>query len=235
MRLHDTKHAIQFPHNEFLGCRECQALYPLVASPHPVGDEAYEAAREGYEEFVQAHATHPTVRFRRHGLASSSTGPFWDPLAAVTFEVTDGERTYVVTASRRSIDAPREYRFASASLETGAPSIEIEDSGLRRGLDLQLYPHAMRPSKLESFVDVVRDVVSHIEADALEIAFDDADDPAVSIARMPDASYEELLARCATIFDPSELPRVNRFLAANRDEDGLLALRVRQEHSLRLG
>ena len=46
---------------------------------------------------------------------------------------------------------------------------------------------------------------------------------------MPDRSYQELLARCAEIFDPTELDTVSKFLRDNRNEDGLLALRVRRE------
>ena len=63
----------------------------------------------------------------------------------------------------------------------------------------------------------------------MEIAFDAADDPDVSIAGMPDGIYNEILARCAEIFDPWELPRVIDFLRDNRDADGLLALRVRRQ------
>jgi hypothetical protein len=224
------ENTIQYPYNEFIACRECHVLHPVVPATDAFADEAREAVREGYREFIAAHARHSTTALRRHGSASSSTGPLWDPLAALAFEVTDGERTYVVSATRRAIDEPRVYRYVAGVLESPGPTIEIEDSSLRRGLDLELFPYAIRPSKVESFVGILREVVSHIEADALEIAFDDADDPAVSIARMPDASYEELVTRCAKIFDAWELPRVNDFLAANRAEDGLLALRVRQEY-----
>jgi hypothetical protein len=85
---------------------------------------------------------------------------------------------------------------------------------------------------LDRFISVVHDIVSHIPPNDLEIAFDDADDPAVSIARMPTESYQELLTRCTEIFDAWEWPRVSRFLRDNRGEDGLLALRVRRQMSL---
>ena len=103
---------------------------------------------------------------------------------------------------------------------------------MRRGLDREFYPQALRPTKLDRFISVLHDVVRHIPPAELEIAFDLADDPAVSIARMPNETYEELLARCIEIFDPWEWPRVSRFLCENRGEDGVLALRVRRHVAL---
>jgi hypothetical protein len=106
----------------------------------------------------------------------------------------------------------------------------IDHRDLRRGLDLTFYPRALRLTKLDRFVSVVRDVVSQLNPNQLTIAFDDAEDPAVSVARMPDETYQELLARCAEIFDPSEFDTLTKFLQSNRYEDGLLALRVRREY-----
>ena len=77
--------------------------------------------------------------------------------------------------------------------------ILVDDEDLRRGLDWEFYPHALRPGKLDRFVLVVREIVGRFNPEGLPIAFDDADDPMVSIARMPDRSYQELLARCAEI------------------------------------
>jgi hypothetical protein len=121
------------------------------------------------------------------------------------------------------------YRFAPGTLDSVGAAILVDDKDLRRGLDLEFYPHALRLGKLERFVLAVREVVSHLNPEELPIAFDDADDPMVSVSRMPDPSYQELLARCTEIFDPTELDTVSKFLRDNRDEDGLLALRIRRE------
>jgi hypothetical protein len=109
--------------------------------------------------------------------------------------------------------------------EVANSEIQIDARDLRRGLS---YQHALPPMKIDRFLSAVNELISQIDPDELVTAFDDADDPAVSIADMPDGIYNELLARCTDIFDPMELPRVVTFLGDNRNADGLLALRVRR-------
>jgi len=220
---------VQYPHTRFIGCQECQVLHPILHDSGRLSGDAQEAAADAFDEFLTAHTAHALIELQRQGSATTSSGPVWDPLARLCFEVSDGQQNLLVTAQRTAIDEPREYRFVSGRLASSAAVVTIEDSNVRRGLDRQFFPHAVRPSKIDSFVGMLREVVSQIDADALEIAFDDAEDPAVSIARFPDESYDEVVTRCFEIFDAAEMSSVSRFLAANRNEDGLLALRVRQD------
>ena len=212
----------------FLACHDCGVLHPVDATAPTRFDEA-PTASEDYASFAARHATHHTARLIRQAGETASDRPLWDPMATLTFQATDGEQHYIVTAHRESIEDPRAYRFAPGELETKSSEVGVDDRDLRRGLDRQFFPHALRPTKVDRFISVVHEVVSHIPPDGLEIAFDAADDPAVSVARMPTESYEELLNRCTEIFDPSEWPRVSTFLQDNRGEDGLLALRVRRQ------
>jgi hypothetical protein len=215
----------------FLACHDCGVLHPVEAAGLS-GLIDPTAASEDYAAFAADHATHHTARFIRQGDDTTSDRPLWDPLGTRTFQATDGEQHYVVIAHRESIEEPRTYRFVPGELETRNSEVRVDDCDLRRGLDLQFFPYALRPTKLDQFISLVHDIVSHIPPDDLEIAFDAADDPAVSVARMPTESYQELLDRCTEIFDPWEWPRVSRFLRDNRGEDGLLALRVRRQISL---
>ena len=216
----------------YLACHSCRRLQPLAAVATHAGDDNATAAAEAVHEFQAEHEGHPLAVVRRHGTAVRSVGPVWDPMSVMTFTVADDHSTYLVTVERPSIDEPRIYRFVPGELECAPGSVSIEHSHLLRGLDRELYPHALRPSKLDSFLGAVRNVLERIDVDALDVAFDDADDPAVSIAPMPDVPYAELLESCARIFDAAELPRVSGFLAANRREDGLLALRVRHDYRI---
>jgi hypothetical protein len=221
---------MELSHNIWLiACRDCGVLQ-LVPCVRSTGtDDAAEASLEAYRQFFTQHHAHDLTWFARHEDQLASDRPLWDPMATVTFEVTDGQRTYVATGSRTALDEPRVYGFAPGTLESASAAILVDDTDLRRGLDLEFYPRALRLAKLDRFVLAVREVVSHLNPEQLPIAFDDADDPMVSIARMPDQSYQELLVRCTEIFDPAEIDTVSKFLRDNRDEDGLLALRVRRE------
>lgn len=218
MGLHDTLH--------FLACRDCGELCPLL---DPGGALLGNAEGDNlYDQFFAKHHAHQVACLWRSGSQLHSSRPVWDPMATLTFEVSDGDRSYVVSAGRASIEDERVYRFAPGALDVGNSEVQIDPNDLRRGLDLKFYPHALRPTKIDRLLSVVHEVINQIDPDQLEIAFDAADDPDVSIASMPDGTYNELLARCADIFDPWELPRVVAFLRDNRDADGLLALRVRR-------
>jgi hypothetical protein len=216
-------------HRSLVACRDCSLLQPLVYIRPTQADDSADAWRQAYRDFLAEHSGHDIACFARHGDALASDHALWDPMATIRFEVTDGERIYVATGSRPSLEEPRVYRFGPGTLDMVGTVILVDDEDLRRGLDWEFYPHALQIGKLDRFLLVMHEIVGRLNPEELSIAFDDADDPMVSIARMPDRSYQELLARCAEIFDSTELDTVSKFLRDNRDEDGLLALRVRRE------
>jgi hypothetical protein len=221
---------VEFPHRSFLSCHDCGVLHPAVHRSGLLTGEAEQAALEAFQEFATAHSAHATTLLQRSGHPTGSTGPLWDPLAPLTFEVTDGLTTFVVQADRVSIDEPRRYRFSPGRLALNAATVSIDDAAVRAGLDHAWFPHALRLSTIERFVELLREIIAGIDAEGLDIAFDDADDPSVSIAAVPPAACESLLAGCAVIFDAADLPLVRSFVAGNCDADGVLALRVRQDH-----
>jgi len=212
----------------FLACHDCGILQPVVHVTSLRFDDVADDALADYKAFVANHAAHRTDRLRRTGFESRADRPLWDPMATLTFAVTDGQHDYVVTAARTSIEEPRDYRFARGLLEMTNAEVAIDEADLRRGLDLEFYPHVLRATKVEQFMALVRDVICNVSPDKLELAFDDTNDPAVSIAPLPDALYERLAEQCADIFDAWESARVRTFLHENRDADGLLALRIRR-------
>jgi len=212
----------------FIACRDCGELHPIPDTGAALLEDVDDGANDGdpYKEFLIGHQTHHVASFQRSGSECCADRPLWDPMATLTFEVTDGDRSYVVTATRRSIEDERVYRFAPGVLDAmGNAEVQVDPRDVRRGL---ARPPALRPMKIDRFLSAVQEVVSQIDPNELVTTFDDANDPAVSVAGMPDGTYNELLARCNDIFDPSDLPRVVTFLSDNRDADGLLALRVRR-------
>ena len=211
----------------YLACHDCQVLGRVVAPNDAAPDDD-----EEYREFVARHAAHRTDRMRRQSSEGWSDRPLWDPMATLSFEVSDGRQTYLVQASRPSIDEPRVYRFTPGTLEVKSTAVTIDDRDVRRGLDMQIQPHSVRSTKLDRFMAALHEVVSAIAPQDLDLAFDAVDDPNVSMARMPETTYRSLLSRCTAIFDASEWPLVHEFLRENRAEDGLLALRVHREPQL---
>lgn len=212
----------------FLACHDCGVMHPVAQRATDPHDEADESAVESYSEFVATHRMHRTGPVRRAGEDTLMDRPAWDPMVTLHFEVTDGERPYVAIAHRDTLDAPRVYRFTPGRIGVCHARVAIADDDVRRALNRELSPALLRPTKIDRFIDVLHDVIARLEPSELEIAFDDADDPSVSIARMPDGIYAQLVAESVGIFDESEWPRVQRFLDHNRGEDGLLALRVRR-------
>jgi len=221
MALQDTLH--------FVACHDCAELHPVVGPSTALFEDSDGEGTDAYTEFLAKHRAHRIACLLRSGSEVRADRPLWDPMATLMFEVSDGERSYVVNASRPSIEDERVYRFTNGALEVGSSEVQIDPRHLRRGLDRQFYPHALRPTKIDRFLSVVHNAIHQIDPDHLVIAFDDADDPAVCIAGMPDGVYNEILVQCAKIFDPWELPRVIEFLRDNREADGLLALRVRRQ------
>ncbi|MFQ5665582.1 MAG: hypothetical protein ACE5I7_04040 [Candidatus Binatia bacterium] len=215
------------PRQAFLGCHDCGVLHLFPDSARTTADPDDEAI-EAYHAFRLAHGSHHTEWLYRCQAECGSDRPLWDPMATLTFEVTDGRGTYVAQATRASIEEPRTYHYFPARLQVVHAGVVVATTDLRRGLDSEFYPHALRPTKLARFLGALQEVLNEIDPDTLPIAFDDADDPAISIACMPERVYGELLSRCAAIFDPWELVRVASFLRDNRNVDGLLALRVRR-------
>ncbi len=215
----------------FTACRDCGELHPLVDTGAIPDDDANGIDNvDTYKEFLARHRTHDIARVSRSGSECRADRPLWDPMATLKFEVTDGDLSYVVSATRRSIEDERVYRFALGVLdEVGHSEVQIDACNLRRGLS---YLRALPSVKIDRLLSTVDEVINQIDPDDLVTAFDDADDPAVSLADMPDGIYNEILARCTDIFDPVELLRVVTFLGDNRNADGLLALRVRHIDAL---
>ena len=107
---------MELSHNIWLiACRECGVLQPVACVRSIWADDAAEAWRDAYLQFLTEHRTHDLTWFARHGNALASDHALWDPMATIRFEVTDGERIYVATGSRPSPEEPRVYRFGSGT------------------------------------------------------------------------------------------------------------------------
>lgn len=216
----------------WLACRDCQVAHPVGAPAVGMPSELHDELSAAVTAFLNAHAGHQITHVRRDDECAVQSGlPLWDPMACVHMEVTDGNQYFVLTAKRRSIEEPRTYRIAPGRLEVRHACVEVDDRDIRRSLDRAFYPQVLGETKIDRFVRTLHELLSHIEPNSLASAFDDADDPAVSIAPLPETICTELGQRCVEIFDPFELHRVLAFLHDNRSEAGALAVRIRRDLS----
>jgi hypothetical protein len=206
----------------FLLCRHCGALHP--ASTPALADDG---AGLDLVEFRATHEGHGLEEAQRLPDSTLCKAPPWDPMGARWFSVSTTTDQLAVCCWRSSIDDPRRYEVAP-SPPAATDRVEIDEPLLRRALDRHFYPHALRPTALERFVDAVRQLVADLDPAAVDTAFDDAALPNTSIGPFPTALCDLLVSRCTAIFDPWELERVHRFIDDHRHADGTLAVRVRR-------
>jgi hypothetical protein len=216
----------------WMGCRKCGVAVPLLPSAAWLPGDS-ELRDDLVTDFLTDHTGHQVTHlYRCEDTEVVTNRPLWDPMATIALQVTDGNGFFILRGERQSINEPRLYHFSAGNFVVRRTRVNIDTRDLRRGLDLELYPHTVRTALVDRFIDLLLELVGRVQPENLDVAFDASDDPSVSIARMPAEVYEALYGRCSEIFPTDDLVRVRKFLDDNRFEDGLLALRVRRETEL---
>ncbi|MEO8606023.1 MAG: hypothetical protein ABI629_25865 [bacterium] len=210
----------------FLLCRSCGLLQPL-RTPGPWPEPDPEAAAE-LGAFRAAHATHGVQAAERLDERGLTDLPLWDPMATRWFRIRAGSEILAVRSWRTHVDEPRCYSLESDGLPGVAACVEVDERLLRRALDRDFYPHAIRTAQLDGFVTAVREMLAPLDPDTVETSFDDAALPDAEIGPFPVALQAPLIERCAILFDAWELERVRGFVRSHAQEDGALAVRVRR-------
>jgi len=203
----------------FLLCRQCGVL-------HSFGVRS-ETDDDGLTEFHAAHFGHTLEDAQSLPDPALFDGPVWDPMSTRWFQIAVGAEVLLVRSWRASIDEPRRHELTSVS-PSATDCVEIDEPLLRRALDRHFYPHAMRPAKIERFVQTVRELVADLDPAAVDTSFDDASVPNASIGPFPAELCALVLEHCAPFFDAWEIERVRGFVDDHRREDGALAVRVRR-------
>jgi hypothetical protein len=209
-------------HEMFLFCRECAVLHPIGALHADDDDAALDLA-----EFRSGHEAHGLEQARCVPDSAVYDAPAWDPMATRWFRVAVGSELLQVRSWRASIEEPRRHEIATAPA-ISAERVEIDARLLRHALDRHFYPHALRPAKVERFIDTICALLATVDPAATATTFDDPSVPNASIGPFPARLCDTLLNRCSPIFDAWELERVASFIENHRFEDGALAIRVRR-------
>lgn len=216
------------PSHRFLACRRCGAMTPLWLPECGADVAVVHATIQEWATFFATHAAHLLLEVHRPLEAPVRGGPIWDPMAMLEFEVQGGGETFLAATWRESVEAPRRYTLSLGGLRIEPATVELDEADVRRALDRELAAESARDAKIQALLDAVHASLDGIDEEAVEIAFDDVDDPDVGIAALPAPAVQRILDAVPAIFDASARPRVERFVLENRGEDGLLALRIRR-------
>jgi hypothetical protein len=215
-------------HETLLLCRDCGILLPLDSlfleeiwrqDPSLIDEkDAFLAAHQG-------HGIEPVARVPESALYDR---PPWDPMSTSWFRVRAGEAELVVRCGRSSIDEPRSYQLIRDPLPEPDCRAEVDEGLLRNCLDRHFFPRTLPSRKRDCFVALVTRTLSGLDARRIDTSFDDVEVANAAIAPFPCELSAPLLAACTEVFDPEEIQLLEAFIAANRLEDGALAVRVRK-------
>jgi hypothetical protein len=217
----------------FLLCRSCRLLHPSEVDGFDLPREDLEAVALELRIFRSEHAEHGIEEAMRLPGPSAHDRPMWDPMASSWFQVTARGDTLLVRGWRTSIDEPRHYNLEPSPppvVEIGSAVLDV--ALVRRALDRHFFPQVVSQRKIDAFVGAASDLVGRLDPMDVETSYDDADVPNAAIGPLPDDVCDALLHRCAGIFDEWELQRVRGFVEENRDEYGVLAVRVHRQLAL---
>lgn len=176
----------------WMACRDCGVAQALP------GPGAVEIARAELEQaivaFCDAHAGHvlTTVRAKEEEPPLADR-PLWHPMARVSYSVTDGQRDYVLTARRQSLDEERIYEIREGRLPEIRFAVEVSSSEVASALRAA-FGSSVAPALLAELVKAVHELAREIEPRSLETAFDDAEDPSIQYADWPESYRGALLA-----------------------------------------
>lgn len=217
--------------DEFLVCRSCGQLSPVTSQ---LTDPSYDDGEpSNIDRFRSEHDAHGLEGATRTGAPAVFDRPLWDPMAVAWFEVQIDSESFVVRSFRTSIDESRRWELTPAVIERCASEVELDEDYLRLALDRWFYPQVLPPRVSERFLAVLEDVAQTLDPGELTTAYDDTDDPQVSIAPLPIAARERVLERTQTFLDDIERQRFAGFVDAHSGADGALALHVRRPFVVR--
>jgi hypothetical protein len=216
--------------SKFLVCRTCGLLSPISHDAEPSFDDGEPT---DLDRFRTEHAAHRLSAATRSDAPAVHDRQVWDPMAVAWFEVSIDGEPFVVRSARTSIDAPRCWQLIPGVIEQCGGEVALDEEYLRLALDEWFYPQVLPPRVSDRFLAVLEDVTQALDPDEITTAYDDSDDPQVSIAPLPISARERVLERTQAFLDDVERQRVAGFLDAHSGADGALALYVRRPFVVR--
>jgi hypothetical protein len=216
--------------HEFLVCRRCGLLTPVSCDTEASFEDGDPSE---LDRFRAEHHAHGLAAATRSDAPAVHDRPVWDPMAIAWFEVRIDGEPFVVRSSRTSIDAPRSFQLIPGVIEQCSGEVALDEEYLRLALDEWFYPQVLPPRVSDRFLAVLEDVTQALDPDDITTAYDDSDDPQVSIAPLPISARAHVLERTQAFLDDFERQRFAGFVDAHSGADGALALHVRRPFVVR--
>ncbi len=207
--------------NQFLVCAQCAAVFRL-----PPSATTWHRIAAGARRFLTRHGQHGVEGFVQTDRAPASDLPYWDPLATLYFEASNGRLTLLVRRSRASIDQPARWELVGPGRIRCELQIVPDTDALLQALDREFFPLALHPHRFRQFARALESAARGVDPDTLHTLYELAEVPNTSVALLPATALRTLVEDCRRIFPPEEFPRVRSFLLRNWRADGLLTLRV---------
>lgn len=201
----------------FLLCADCSVVHRVSAADRAplYGADGLAQAADDFQEFVGQHVDHRLRVLHRSSDAEVCSHARWDPMCQVAWEVSDGERSWVVRFGREDMESPRRYTITPGELQLVSESVEVDLEVLTQTVDEALFPHAVPPRKLDALVECCRRLLASVGTDALEPIDEDRADPTVQLACLPPQVAAALATQARSLFDEDE----SRAIAEAVDRD----------------
>lgn len=218
---------------QFVHCRDCDEVFrpsPLDRTPEfrLTEDGAVAEVRDDCMAFLTRHARHALETLRATGTPPMHEGPLGDPMASTVWEVSNGAEVMLVRSGRAALTEPLCYRLLPGRLVADRPAIEVEETEIRADVDRALYPGAAPHRKLDAFVARFKAVAWDVDPTTLEVVYDLAGDPTLSVAKLPAWALERLASSAREIFDHTDAARVAARLAESTADPDAFTVFVRQ-------
>jgi hypothetical protein len=175
---------------QFWRCLPCDTVVRLTASD---GTPQYDlfggvwvvTPQDERAAFLETHRRHLIELLTQVNGAFAASGPLWDPLTVLWWEVSNGGGTLVIEGCRPTAGAALSYRSFRGRLRLMAVDVAMPRRDLAAEIDAALFPHVLPEAKLAALVAAAEGVLAGIDAAALEVLHESPTDPGVSFARLP--------------------------------------------------
>jgi len=223
----------------FWRCVPCAAVIRLTGegSASPAADLGvsgplwFAAAQQERSVFFEKHRTHLIELLTQTLPVLAATGPLWDPMTVLRWEVSNSARRFVVEGSRTrglpadrrpTLDDPLSYGCQPGRLQATPVSVEIPAEDLARIIDEALFPHTLPMRRLKTLTEAAACTLRGLKPEDVEILCDSATDATLGVGRIPEAALEAMIASAGLRAHQWERERLARRLRAARSADELL-------------